>query len=275
MPSNYWIKLYHEILDDPKMGRLPDHLWRRCIELFLIAGDTHRDGVLPPVGDMAWRLRSTDAEVTETLEALAQVGIVECSGSDWVVTNFSKRQSRDSDVERSQRYRNAQRRASRSGNGKRHEAVTSRDVDTDIDKEKDVDVVQIVTHCVTSRDDDEGLPTGATADGLRAQISRAWGMARGGLVNSLDSERLSELEGEFTPEWVLDAIREANNGRTQGRSINLNFVAAILDRWRQEGRETPFDHMKAIREDEERVESEKTQHKLEAWRATQERGAPP
>ncbi len=24
MSSNYWIKLYHEILDDPKMGRLFD-----------------------------------------------------------------------------------------------------------------------------------------------------------------------------------------------------------------------------------------------------------
>jgi len=29
MGSPYWIKLYHEILNDPKMGRLPDRLWRR------------------------------------------------------------------------------------------------------------------------------------------------------------------------------------------------------------------------------------------------------
>ena len=28
----YWIKLYHEILDDPKMGRLSDRTWRRTNE---------------------------------------------------------------------------------------------------------------------------------------------------------------------------------------------------------------------------------------------------
>ena len=38
MPSKYWIKLYHEVLDDPKMARLPDRLYRRCIEVFLLAG---------------------------------------------------------------------------------------------------------------------------------------------------------------------------------------------------------------------------------------------
>ena len=35
MSSFYWIKLYHEVLDDPKMALLPDRLWRRTIELFI------------------------------------------------------------------------------------------------------------------------------------------------------------------------------------------------------------------------------------------------
>lgn len=54
MAAKYWIKLYHEILHDPKMGRLPDNLWRRCIELFLLAGelgaevDEDDKGHLPP-----------------------------------------------------------------------------------------------------------------------------------------------------------------------------------------------------------------------------------
>lgn len=30
--ANYWIKLYHEILDDPLMATMPDRLWRRTIE---------------------------------------------------------------------------------------------------------------------------------------------------------------------------------------------------------------------------------------------------
>jgi hypothetical protein len=45
--ARFWIKLYLEILDDPKMGRLPDHLWRRAVELFLLAGRAGNDGALP------------------------------------------------------------------------------------------------------------------------------------------------------------------------------------------------------------------------------------
>jgi len=26
--ADYWIKLYHEIIDDPKMATMPDRLWR-------------------------------------------------------------------------------------------------------------------------------------------------------------------------------------------------------------------------------------------------------
>jgi hypothetical protein len=42
-----------EILDDPKMGCLPNHLWRRAVELFLLAGREGNDGALPPIEEMA------------------------------------------------------------------------------------------------------------------------------------------------------------------------------------------------------------------------------
>jgi hypothetical protein len=56
MKTRFWIKLYLEILDDPKMGQLPDGLWRSAIELFLLAGENGNDGLLQPVTDLAWRL---------------------------------------------------------------------------------------------------------------------------------------------------------------------------------------------------------------------------
>ena len=43
MKTRIWIKLYLEILDDPKMDLLPDWLWRRAIELFLLAGENGND----------------------------------------------------------------------------------------------------------------------------------------------------------------------------------------------------------------------------------------
>jgi hypothetical protein len=106
--NRIWIKLYLEILDDPKMGRLPDHLWRRTVEMFLIAGRIGNDGKLPPVGEMAWTLRTSDSEVRECLEALSEkeFGIVRAAGEDWYVANFEKYQYSES-YERVKRYRNA------------------------------------------------------------------------------------------------------------------------------------------------------------------------
>jgi len=99
-----WIKLYLEIMDDPKMGRLSDHLWRRTIELFLLAGENDADGLLPSVEDMAWRLRAAADELTADLQSLK--GIVELTSDGWLVTKFKDRQYSES-YERVKRYRNA------------------------------------------------------------------------------------------------------------------------------------------------------------------------
>src|SRR3990167_3953516 len=96
MPSKYWIKLYHEILDDPKMGLLNDRLYRRTIEMFLMAGDNEKEGTLPPIEHMAWRLRVSPEEL-------------------------------EPDVERKQRQREREKKNKYYG----HEPVTKRDGDTD------------------------------------------------------------------------------------------------------------------------------------------------
>lgn len=106
MPSKYWIKLYHEILDDPKMGRMPDVLFARCIKLFLIAGDCGEDsGRLPPLDDVAWRLRLQPEEIESDLIELQKLGITAQKDGIWRITNWKNRQGPMSDVERSRRYR--------------------------------------------------------------------------------------------------------------------------------------------------------------------------
>ena len=135
MASKYWIKLYHEILDDPKMGRLPDRLWRRVIELFLIAGDYDQEGALPNVGDMAWRLRATDEELLSDLDELEQFGIVSLNGAIHVVTNFAKRQAAASDAERMRRYRDR----NRFDGGEVTEGVTNCNTDTDTEEDTDIE----------------------------------------------------------------------------------------------------------------------------------------
>ena len=105
MASTYWIKLYHEILHDRKMAQLSDHLYRRVIELFLLAGETDQDGALPDVADMAWTLRTDETAMLDDLRAIAKVGIVTDTGKGWVVTNFAERQAPIDPDERVRRHR--------------------------------------------------------------------------------------------------------------------------------------------------------------------------
>ena len=92
MATLYWIKLYHEILDDFKMYSLSDHLFRRAIELFLLAGEHNKGGLLPEMAAMSWRLHTTDEKLQSDIDSLARVGILRLDGDSWMVVNFKKRQ---------------------------------------------------------------------------------------------------------------------------------------------------------------------------------------
>jgi len=139
--SKYWIKLYHEILDDPKMGRLSEHLFKRTIELFLLAGEYGNGGTLPCIDDMAWRLR-TDVDVLQVdLENLQVCRIVTLIDGVWIVTKFAERQRPATEAERVERYREHQRKINPIVTNSNINVTSSlqkpvRDIDIDIDKDK-------------------------------------------------------------------------------------------------------------------------------------------
>jgi len=145
MPSKYWIKMYVEILDDPKMGMMPDHLWRRTIELFLLAGDIYDDGKLPVSSDIAWRLRCTVEDINECLLQLERLGVVHQVDDGWIVTHFKERQDAETNTERSQRFRERQHKLNpiatqvqRDSNETFPKTALDIDKDIDIDIEEDV-----------------------------------------------------------------------------------------------------------------------------------------
>ena len=106
MAAYQWIKIYHEILDDPKMGRMNDHLWRRTIEIFLIAGKVEKNGILPTVEDMAWTLRTTVDDINTCLDEMEKLGIISKVGDEIIVTHYAERQSTNlTGAERTKRYR--------------------------------------------------------------------------------------------------------------------------------------------------------------------------
>lgn len=102
--ANSWIKLYHEILSDPKMGMMSDKLFRRTIEFFLIAGKEDRAGKLPEIEDIAWILRISKKDVQKAIDDLVRLNIISIQTDPlsaalgkpekrfYVITHFSERQ---------------------------------------------------------------------------------------------------------------------------------------------------------------------------------------
>jgi hypothetical protein len=92
MSSYYFIKLYHEILDDPQMGKLPDNLWRRYFEFALIANkQPEQDGRLPSLSDLAWTLRTTETRIFYDLAELRGFNLADNDEAGWFIINFAGR----------------------------------------------------------------------------------------------------------------------------------------------------------------------------------------
>ena len=125
MGNNYWIKLYHEMLLDPKVGRLSDGAFRLMVNCFLLAGEAGENGLLPTTADMAWRLHLEETALLAQLEELAGVEIVVVrEDGRWWVRKFAVRQGPISDAEKQRDYRDRKRHAEAAGYGFGAAAVT-------------------------------------------------------------------------------------------------------------------------------------------------------
>lgn len=129
-----WAKVYIEILDDPKMGVLPDNLWRRVIELILIAKRFDRGGLLPGILEIAWTLHTSVEVVEADLAQIAKSGIVEQRADGWFLPKFAKRQAPDPVVERVRNFR--ERQVKQDGNDNVTESYQTRLDETRQDSDK-------------------------------------------------------------------------------------------------------------------------------------------
>jgi hypothetical protein len=110
-----WIKLYTELLDDPDVGKLPELVKLRFIQLLLYAGELDAEGYLISSGkalsleDIAWRLRLDPQQLDNELKILEAAGLVDKKADTWLIPSFSERQGRSQNEKRRQ-WRERQRR---------------------------------------------------------------------------------------------------------------------------------------------------------------------
>lgn len=93
MDKRNWTKIQIDILNDYKVGKLPDNLWRLNIEIKLLAND---EGILPTEGDMAFHLRRDPSTLEDDLKELARVGLIAWTKDEdwgrWFIPGFVESQ---------------------------------------------------------------------------------------------------------------------------------------------------------------------------------------
>lgn len=108
-----WVKIYTDIIDDPKLAKLSDATKWRFVQLIVLAGECDAAGALTkgdqPMTDqdIAWRLRVDMRRLNADLIALKSVGILTCDLQTWRISAFEKRQGR-TQSEKRERWRNNQ-----------------------------------------------------------------------------------------------------------------------------------------------------------------------
>lgn len=75
-----WFRLYHEALHDPKVQTLPLEQFKAWINLLCMASANTRRGVIPPVKDIAYTLRMSEARARSIVDALVTCGLIDRDG---------------------------------------------------------------------------------------------------------------------------------------------------------------------------------------------------
>jgi len=93
-----WVKVWVEILDDVKVGRLTEAQRWRFVQMILLAAECDAAGALvtgdSPMthGDVTWRLRCDIKDLEKDIKDMCSAGLVHIENGVLVVTRFAERQ---------------------------------------------------------------------------------------------------------------------------------------------------------------------------------------
>ena len=213
--ADYWIKLYIEILDDPKMATLPDRLWRRIVELFLLSGRLYPDksGRLPNAQQIAWSLRLPTDDVLHDLEQIASTGIIVPTTNGWLIPAFAARQAAASNTERVRAHRERKRKEQYYGN------TDETNLERNVSQSR---AEQSRTEQSRAEQNIAEPARPSIFDLYEGQI---------GMLTPIIAERLIDAEKTYPPDWIAEAFREA----AENNAHSWRYVEAILMRWQRDG----------------------------------------
>ncbi len=108
---NHWLRLYNDVINDPKVLKLPEASRWHWVAMLCIA--SKYDGEIPSLGDVALLLRMPEHKAGAVLATLAKAGLLDKTETGFRPHNWEGRQYKsDVSTERVKRFRNGKRNVS-------------------------------------------------------------------------------------------------------------------------------------------------------------------
>jgi len=216
-----WVKVYTEVLDDPKLAKISEGAKWRFVQLILVAAECDAGGAFV-VGDdvmtndeIAWRLRICKESLEKDITELVKNGLLTIDGKVLEITKFADRQG-PTQKERRETWKSRQQ--------KRRERVTrdSRNKEENchaLEEEKSREEKEEIRE-----EEEQTLPPMKNNYLLYTQEV-------GSLTPSI-ADFIDLYESELSPEWVHDAILETS---AHGARV-WSYTKTVLDTWKIKGR---------------------------------------
>lgn len=208
--ANRWFRMYDEILEDPKVQKLPDDLFKAWVNCLALA--SRHGGTLPSVPDIAFAFRMPENAVITLLDRLSNATLIDRvnggpNGWRYAPHSWAKRQYKsDTSTPRVKRFREKK--------GALHETAPEAEADTDTD----TDTVLLGAQ----------PKNGAELEGLLRQAA-GWNHAVSPMLAVTGPIESLLAAGADLERDVLDVIRsKAPRMKRPANSWNY-FVQAIAD----------------------------------------------
>ncbi len=204
-----WFRVYHNIIDDPKILALPRTFRWHVVELLAVSSRQADRGTLPSMKEIAIHLRLSESKARHIVETLVSSGFVDVSldGARLSIHGWNKRQFKSDDVSsRTAGWRE------RSCERSQNVPVNGPDTDTDTEQKKDPPTPR-----------KRGKPA-APADEL---VLPAWMPAE---VWSEFVEMRKKLKVP-TPQSFKHIVKELGRLRALGHSPEAVLSRSIINSW--------------------------------------------
>lgn len=212
-----WLRLYDDVVNDPKIIKLSDEIFRAWVNLLCIA--SKHGGALPPIDDLAIMLRIKPHKVAAVIARLVQFGLLDRTEAGFVPHNWNGRQYKsDVSTERVKRFRDSRR------NGERN--VSEAPPESEPDAEQ-MDVVE-------GRASGPALARsliGADAFGLAAAVLQAMGVdGEGPIAVGAPFTVQAWLNGGWPADAILTGVQRAMAGREGDPPCSLKYFEKPIAR---------------------------------------------